>query len=83
MGRGTAGVLENGDRLTIHVYLDFGADPATPASAAKYDLTLGLSQHHDGTLRGEIEYATALFAPQTIQRLAAHLTTLLRGLETR
>jgi amino acid adenylation domain-containing protein len=39
---------------------------------AKYDLSLRLAQLPDGSLGGQIEYATDLFAPATVRRVAGH-----------
>ncbi len=47
---------------------------ASPTS--KFDMTLGLAEL-DGALMGSIEYATDLFDASTIERTAAHLTTIL------
>ncbi|HEX5748907.1 MAG TPA: non-ribosomal peptide synthase/polyketide synthase [Archangium sp.] len=44
--------------------------------AAKLDLTLGFTPAPEG-LRGAFSYDTSLFEPETIQRLARHLETLL------
>ncbi|MFD0890695.1 condensation domain-containing protein, partial [Streptosporangium algeriense] len=45
---------------------------------AKFDLTFRISERGPGTpLRGEIEYATALFDRETVEGLAARLVTLL------
>lgn len=46
------------------------------AGSAKFELTLTLRDHPDG-LRGFIEYESDLFAPATIERLAAHFTRIL------
>lgn len=50
-------------------------DPAV--SQAKHDLTLFASEH-DGKLRLVWEYATDLFLPERIQRMAGHFEVLLR-----
>ncbi|WP_225835905.1 non-ribosomal peptide synthetase [Streptomyces sp. NK08204] len=44
---------------------------------AKFDLTLMMSEHPDGGLRGALEYRTDLFERDTVARLADHLGTLL------
>lgn len=49
-----------------------------PSRTAKFDLTLELTRTADGALDGELEYATALFDPDTVERLAAHYVKLLR-----
>ncbi|MFF6835832.1 amino acid adenylation domain-containing protein [Streptomyces sp. NPDC012438] len=46
---------------------------------AKFDLSLGLVQRPDGSMTGHLEYATALFDPATIQRMAGHYLRLLEG----
>ncbi|HEX6292535.1 MAG TPA: amino acid adenylation domain-containing protein, partial [Herpetosiphonaceae bacterium] len=47
--------------------------------SAKFELTLDLSPGSDGGLFGYLEYATDLFAADTIERMARHLTTLLES----
>ncbi|HVH12385.1 MAG TPA: amino acid adenylation domain-containing protein, partial [Longimicrobium sp.] len=51
------------------------ADPDT----AMFDLVLALARTDDG-LTARLEYATALFDPPTIERMAEHLNVLLRGI---
>ncbi|MGX9919516.1 amino acid adenylation domain-containing protein [Streptomyces sp. NPDC002248] len=46
---------------------------------ARFDLTLHLGERADGSLRGSLEYATALFDAATAERVARHWTTLLRS----
>ncbi len=46
---------------------------------AKYDLSFDLREA-DGEVRGEIEYATALFDGATIERLGGHFRQLLEGI---
>ncbi len=50
----------------------------TPQVHAKFDLMLDLSER-DGALDGVFEYASALFEPGTIERMAGHYATLLRA----
>jgi len=45
-------------------------------TTAKFDLSLTLVANPDGSYRGEIEYATALFDEATVRRLAGHLRTI-------
>ncbi|MCL6733989.1 non-ribosomal peptide synthetase [Streptomyces neyagawaensis] len=52
-----------------------GAAPP-PRTAAKLDLSIEVVEQ-DGRLEAEIEYATDLFAPETIRRIASHYTTFL------
>ncbi|HIP24427.1 MAG TPA: amino acid adenylation domain-containing protein, partial [Rhodobacteraceae bacterium] len=53
--------------LTLH--------PESPkTTSAKFDLTLSLSPAKEGGLSGSIEYATDLFAADTIARMAAQFT---------
>ncbi|MEO3924511.1 amino acid adenylation domain-containing protein [Micromonosporaceae bacterium B7E4] len=47
---------------------------------AKFELAVQLTEHADGAVTGEIEYATALFDPATVDRLAAHYVRLLGSL---
>lgn len=49
-------------------------------AAAKVDLFLELRRSTEGGLSGSIGYATDLFAPERIERMAGHLTTLLGSL---
>ena len=49
---------------------------------AKYDLYLTFAER-EGTLRGELEYATDLFEPATIRRIARHYVQLLEGIVAR
>ncbi len=51
-----------------------------PSRSAKFDLTLQLTDRPDGALDGMIEYATALFDPATVERLAGHFVRLLASL---
>jgi amino acid adenylation domain-containing protein len=53
-----------------------GADAGT----TKLDLTLSLGTRPEGGLRGALSYATALFLPETIRRMAAHLGRVLEQL---
>lgn len=52
-----------------------GAAPP-PRTASKLDLSIEVVER-DGRLEAEIEYATDLFAPETIRRIATHYTTFL------
>ncbi len=45
---------------------------------AKFDLTLSMEEQPDGSLAGAFEYATDLFEPETIARLAGHYAQLLQ-----
>jgi amino acid adenylation domain-containing protein len=49
----------------------------TPSTSAKLDLSFHLRRSADQGLRGSIIYATELFSADRIERLAAHLGTLL------
>ncbi|HEY0737985.1 MAG TPA: amino acid adenylation domain-containing protein [Herpetosiphonaceae bacterium] len=49
------------------------------SATAKFDLSLALVETPQG-LQGGWEYNTSLFAPETIARIAAHLTTLLHSI---
>ncbi|GAA1227071.1 hypothetical protein GCM10009665_16980 [Kitasatospora nipponensis] len=48
-----------------------------PWHSAKFDLTLHLTEQADGSLRGVVEYATALFGRESVAVLAEHYVTLL------
>jgi amino acid adenylation domain-containing protein len=48
-----------------------------PPRSAKFDLTLQLTEQPDGSLHGVIEYATALFDRETIERMSGHYLRLL------
>ncbi|MFE0461118.1 amino acid adenylation domain-containing protein [Kitasatospora sp. NPDC058965] len=48
-----------------------------PWHSAKFDLTLHLTERGDGSLLGRLEYATALFEPETAALLADQFTVLL------
>ncbi|SCL70738.1 non-ribosomal peptide synthetase [Micromonospora peucetia] len=48
-----------------------------PTQVAKVDLQLHVVEGADGQLRGHLEYATALFDPATVRRMADHLGRLL------
>ena len=52
---------------------------AIESGTAKFDLTLTLAEGNEG-LSASIEYATAMFDPSTIERLARHYCTLLEGI---
>lgn len=44
---------------------------------SRFELTLDLQKQQDGSVRGLFEYATALFAPATIERMVGHFQRLL------
>jgi amino acid adenylation domain-containing protein len=44
---------------------------------ARFDLSIILREQQDGSLRAQVEYATDLFEPSTIERLIGHYETLL------
>jgi amino acid adenylation domain-containing protein len=46
---------------------------------SKFDLTVAFTETREG-LAGSIEYSTALYKPQTIERMAAHFTALCRAI---
>ncbi|MEU7133058.1 amino acid adenylation domain-containing protein [Streptomyces sp. NPDC046261] len=46
---------------------------------AKYDLTLQIEEAADGSFGGALNYATALFDHETVQRMVGHLLRLLDG----
>jgi amino acid adenylation domain-containing protein/non-ribosomal peptide synthase protein (TIGR01720 family) len=52
--------------------------PVSGGSAvSRFDLTLLIDEHPEGTLGGRLEYATALFDRATAERIARHFTSLL------
>ncbi|MFE1380318.1 amino acid adenylation domain-containing protein [Streptomyces sp. NPDC058740] len=51
-----------------------------PRRTAKFDLTLDLVRRADGTVTGELEYATALYDRSTADRLTARFHTLLTSI---
>ena len=54
------------------------AEPLDVASGiAKFDLTMLVAEEPDGSLAGHLEYATALFARSTAERVCDHYTRLL------
>ncbi len=58
-----------------------GCEPFTVAAApALTDLSLVLRARPDGSWRGEFEYPTALFDPETVERMGRHLVRLLEGI---
>ncbi|WP_436961369.1 amino acid adenylation domain-containing protein [Streptomyces sp. SudanB182_2057] len=52
--------------------------PAT-GQIAKVDLELQIDEGGDGSLRGQLVYATSLFEPGTVQRMLCHFQRLLAG----
>ncbi|HYQ66186.1 non-ribosomal peptide synthetase [Actinophytocola sp.] len=52
-------------------------------SMAKFDVSLALVPQPDGSLAGELEYATALFDHATIERMAGHYLRLLTSIAAR
>ena len=58
--------------------LSFGtADVERLWHHARTDLTLSVQRQPDGSLRGHLEYATAMFDEGTVRRMAGHLVRLL------
>ncbi|GAA3132275.1 condensation domain-containing protein [Nonomuraea salmonea] len=51
-----------------------------PWRISKFDLTLQLQETPDGSLIGQVEYSTALFDRETVERTAANLVRLLAGI---
>src|ERR1019366_3074294 len=51
--------------------------PVPGWQSARFDLSIVVREHSDGSLHGRIEYATDLFDQTTIDRLIGHFTTLL------
>ncbi|MXG27058.1 amino acid adenylation domain-containing protein [Streptomyces sp. YIM 132580] len=50
---------------------------STPASGTAFDLALDLLSRSDGRISGRMQYATALFDPDTAERIGAAFVTLL------
>ncbi|MGH3378982.1 MAG: amino acid adenylation domain-containing protein, partial [Actinoallomurus sp.] len=74
-------VLQNTDRADFSCAgLSAEAVPVDWHSA-KFDLTLYLTEEPDGSLRGVVEYATALFDRATADRVGDHFTRLLSGID--
>ncbi|MCB8946156.1 MAG: amino acid adenylation domain-containing protein [Ardenticatenaceae bacterium] len=72
-------VFEGGRIGSAH-YADLEISPVPAATAtAKYDLSFYVNEV-DGALQIGIEYNTALFLPDTIERMAGHYTTLLSSM---
>ncbi|MFJ2264641.1 non-ribosomal peptide synthase/polyketide synthase [Streptomyces sp. NPDC087844] len=46
----------------------------------QFDLTLRLGDREDGGLTGQIEYSTALFDAETVERMAGHVVNVLRSI---
>lgn len=75
----TAFVYDEAFEESVHVAgltIEGAAPP--PRTAAKLDLSIEVVEH-GGRLEAEIEYATELFAPETIHRIARHYTTFLEN----
>ncbi|ALM82673.1 non-ribosomal peptide synthetase [Bordetella sp. N] len=64
-------------------HLDHGDGPRAvweDAGATKFDLGLNTEETRDGAMQGAFVYDIELFEPATIERLAGHYVSLLRGL---
>ncbi|MDQ3790757.1 MAG: amino acid adenylation domain-containing protein, partial [Actinomycetota bacterium] len=58
-----------------------GAEPEPPGwDVAKYDLDLTLATRQDGSITGQLGYATALFDAATARRMACHFVRLLESI---
>ncbi|GAA3871758.1 amino acid adenylation domain-containing protein [Streptomyces sedi] len=57
-----------------------GTQSPVASPTAKFDLGLALAARPDGSLLGQLEYATALFDAATVRRLVGHYLRLLAGL---
>ncbi|MGW7156558.1 amino acid adenylation domain-containing protein, partial [Streptomyces sp. NPDC054887] len=59
------------------------ARPLTAASrVSRFDLTLQLSEAADGSVKGALEYSTALYDRSTVERMARHLVRLVESAVT-
>jgi non-ribosomal peptide synthetase component F len=58
---------------------DAGDTPRDSSRAVQFDLSLRLGDGERGGLTGQIEYSTALFDTETMERLAGHLITVLEA----
>ncbi len=50
------------------------------AQAAQFELTLETTEHADGRVHANLRYASELFAPQTMARMASHYLAVLNAL---
>ncbi len=66
------------DRLELPG-LEVGPVQETRQATAKFDLSLSL-QEAEGRIVGGMEYATALFEPETVERYAGYLRRVLEGM---
>jgi amino acid adenylation domain-containing protein/non-ribosomal peptide synthase protein (TIGR01720 family) len=71
-------LINEGDASFTLAGLDVTSE-ALDYPVAKFDLTLAF-QEYNGLLMGEMEYASALFKPETIQRMVLHFEHLLGAL---
>jgi amino acid adenylation domain-containing protein len=69
-----------GDSGTRHVGGLRAEELPVGESDAKFDLTLVAVDQPDGTLTGFLNYATALFDRDTVERFATHLAALVRSI---
>ncbi|MBW4718788.1 non-ribosomal peptide synthetase [Saccharothrix obliqua] len=72
-------VLQNTERADFSAAGLRGEPLHSPWRSAKFDLTLEITEQPDGALHGVLEYPVALFDRSTVERMAGHFATLLRG----
>lgn len=72
-------VLQNHEKLTLSLPgLEIGM-LEDQSQTAKFDLTLHIQDWPDGRLSGSVEYSTALFEAETIERFIQHYLMLLQA----
>lgn len=70
------------DTPSLHIAGTAAEALPVPRRTAKYDLTLDLVRRQNGTVTGEIEYATALYDRTTVDRIARRFRALLASVAT-
>lgn len=73
-------VLQNAPRSELNLPGIYSEWIDLQSETAKFDLTLGLEERADHTLRGWLEYASDLWEGQSIERLWQHFLVLLQGI---
>ncbi|MFJ8623275.1 amino acid adenylation domain-containing protein [Kitasatospora sp. NPDC093550] len=74
--------LNNNEAAGFHGARVRATELAVPWHGSRFDLTVHLTEQPDGSLRGVVEYATALFGRDRMAALARHFGTLLDELAT-
>ena len=73
-------VLQNAAALKVQLEGLAVETVPVPWASAKFDLTLQVEEQEGGELSGTLEYATALFDAETVERLAGHYVRVLEQL---